>query len=254
MPDITMCHGEGCKRKLDCYRYRAIPTEQRQAYFGGSPFNPDGSCTEFLVLRVKDLLRPEIGGRVTRCPNCGSNDPKTTASNCFNAWHRGEIVHYDGPQRCAALLDDPPSQLAIAWEFVSCPACLSLRVSPYLEEAAHKALLVKRPLPVDAAVYLTDAELAGWLKLIERTYFHGTYLAAILAELRERRDAEAFFIDADLQLQAIGECGGCDAGEHPPNHPHREVIARWRLAQGALCAMARIHRGFQDALRKEPPP
>jgi hypothetical protein len=158
-----------------------------------------------------------------------------TAHNCFNVWHHGEDAR-------SATLGEPPRLVEIAEE-------MNRRVSPYLEEAAHKALLVKRPLPVDTAVYLTDGELAGWLKLIEQTYFQGTYLAAILTELRERRDAEAFFIDADLQLQAIGDCGDCNGGAHPADHPHREIISRWRLAQGALCAMARIHRGYQDSLR-----
>lgn len=32
MPDISMCHGEGCPQKETCYRYTAKPSEYRQSY------------------------------------------------------------------------------------------------------------------------------------------------------------------------------------------------------------------------------
>lgn len=56
MPDIAMCPGDGCPKKTDCYRYRAVPTPQSQAYFGTPPLAPDGSCPEFLKLRPRDRL------------------------------------------------------------------------------------------------------------------------------------------------------------------------------------------------------
>lgn len=33
MPDIWMCHGEGCPMKDQCYRHTAKETPLRQAYF-----------------------------------------------------------------------------------------------------------------------------------------------------------------------------------------------------------------------------
>lgn len=36
MPDITMCKGENCTIKEECYRFTAKPSE-RQAYFVESP-------------------------------------------------------------------------------------------------------------------------------------------------------------------------------------------------------------------------
>lgn len=33
MPDITMCKGSDCPQKLKCYRYTAVPSRYRQAYF-----------------------------------------------------------------------------------------------------------------------------------------------------------------------------------------------------------------------------
>jgi hypothetical protein len=33
MADISMCKGEGCHRKRECYRFTAKPNEFRQAYF-----------------------------------------------------------------------------------------------------------------------------------------------------------------------------------------------------------------------------
>jgi hypothetical protein len=94
--------------------------------------------------------------------------------------------------------------------------------------------------------YLTDAELAGWVEYadLHREALRGTYLHYVLAELRERRDAEAMFVDADLQLQRIADCQACADDLHAPDDNHRAIIKRWRLAQGALCALARIHRGY----------
>jgi hypothetical protein len=34
MPDISMCLDKACPSRMTCYRYRAKPTEGRQAYAG----------------------------------------------------------------------------------------------------------------------------------------------------------------------------------------------------------------------------
>jgi len=43
VPDIAMCDNTECPRRQDCYRYRAVPTERRQAYceFVGGVECPD---------------------------------------------------------------------------------------------------------------------------------------------------------------------------------------------------------------------
>ena len=56
MPDIAMCKGDGCPRKADCYRYRAVPEPRRQAYFSPPPVRADGTCNDFLELRRGDRL------------------------------------------------------------------------------------------------------------------------------------------------------------------------------------------------------
>lgn len=56
MPDISMCKGGDCPKKQDCYRYRAVPTPQRQAYYTAPPNTVDGSCAHFLRLRTGDRL------------------------------------------------------------------------------------------------------------------------------------------------------------------------------------------------------
>ena len=38
MPDITMCTGEGCPIKKDCYRHCATANEYRQSYFMNPPY------------------------------------------------------------------------------------------------------------------------------------------------------------------------------------------------------------------------
>jgi hypothetical protein len=37
MADITMCTGEGCPIKLDCYRHIAFPNQYWQSYFSETP-------------------------------------------------------------------------------------------------------------------------------------------------------------------------------------------------------------------------
>jgi hypothetical protein len=38
MADITMCKGENCKLKHNCYRFKAEPNKHRQSYFSEPPF------------------------------------------------------------------------------------------------------------------------------------------------------------------------------------------------------------------------
>ncbi len=46
-PDISMCKGEYCHIKDNCYRYRAVPTEGRQSYFIDSPHLDESSCKHY---------------------------------------------------------------------------------------------------------------------------------------------------------------------------------------------------------------
>lgn len=46
MPDITMCTGEGCPLKDECYRYKARPSDYRQVYFERPP-NRGNKCEYF---------------------------------------------------------------------------------------------------------------------------------------------------------------------------------------------------------------
>jgi hypothetical protein len=39
MPDITMCNGEGCPLKENCYRFTATPSEYSQSYFIEIPYD-----------------------------------------------------------------------------------------------------------------------------------------------------------------------------------------------------------------------
>jgi len=45
MPDITMCHGENCRMKKTCYRYRAEP-DKWQSYFVDAPIK-DSGCEHY---------------------------------------------------------------------------------------------------------------------------------------------------------------------------------------------------------------
>lgn len=46
MPDITMCRGNGCELKDNCYRYKATPNDFRQSWFFKPPFT-GSSCDYF---------------------------------------------------------------------------------------------------------------------------------------------------------------------------------------------------------------
>jgi len=55
MPDICMCHGDGCTKKDNCYRHIAIP-DYYQTYFVTAPIDNNGNCLYFW----------ESGGRVMK--------------------------------------------------------------------------------------------------------------------------------------------------------------------------------------------
>lgn len=46
MPDISMCLGEGCKKRKECYRFTASPSDV-QTYFLGVPHGPGEPCEYF---------------------------------------------------------------------------------------------------------------------------------------------------------------------------------------------------------------
>ena len=47
MPDISLCSGNNCNLKENCYRYLATPNPYRQSYFSNPPLEEDGSCKFF---------------------------------------------------------------------------------------------------------------------------------------------------------------------------------------------------------------
>jgi hypothetical protein len=58
MPDISMCKGNNCKIRNNCYRYRAVPSDYYQSYFVESPFDPKKySCRYFWAVEPQDRVR-----------------------------------------------------------------------------------------------------------------------------------------------------------------------------------------------------
>lgn len=72
MPDIAMCAGvkfrSECPLRENCYRFRAIPTEYRQAYFTEAPFEIQDSlsvsCDYYIPLQKGDRIL-QNGEKVT---------------------------------------------------------------------------------------------------------------------------------------------------------------------------------------------
>lgn len=51
MPDISMCMGNNCPKKDNCYRFTAIPSEFMQSYFTIPPIKKDGECDYYWPLK-----------------------------------------------------------------------------------------------------------------------------------------------------------------------------------------------------------
>lgn len=48
MADISMCWGDGCLIKENCYRFLATPDDLRQSYFQSVPYNEEKKeCSHF---------------------------------------------------------------------------------------------------------------------------------------------------------------------------------------------------------------
>lgn len=52
MADITMCLGDGCDKKEECWRYKAPANPYAQSYFYQSPIK-NGKCISFWPLDAK---------------------------------------------------------------------------------------------------------------------------------------------------------------------------------------------------------
>lgn len=64
MPDIAMCAQSTCERAEECYRYRAVPDADYQAWM---MFQPVG-CAEFIPIeRRPTRTMQEIDERMKRC-------------------------------------------------------------------------------------------------------------------------------------------------------------------------------------------
>ena len=59
MADITKCAGVACKMKEFCYRYTALSSTHRQAWFVNPPIDSNGDCDEYWEMK---------------CPSCGQLD------------------------------------------------------------------------------------------------------------------------------------------------------------------------------------
>jgi hypothetical protein len=60
MPDISMCSGEKCPLKENCYRFLATPNEFRQSYFMNPPYNDETKeCNHFWDNYVYQKIKDE---------------------------------------------------------------------------------------------------------------------------------------------------------------------------------------------------
>ena len=58
MPDITMCSGNNCPIKHDCYRFVATPDKYMQAIFTTVPYDKkEQTCTHYWNIKLDDRRR-----------------------------------------------------------------------------------------------------------------------------------------------------------------------------------------------------
>jgi len=56
MPDITMCKGDGCDLRVQCYRHVAAPsTRGGQSWFVKPPNKEPSHCDYFIVATEKEI-------------------------------------------------------------------------------------------------------------------------------------------------------------------------------------------------------
>lgn len=53
MPDICMCKENNCPKRLECYRFMAIPTPYRQSYFVELKYDENG-CELYWPINYED--------------------------------------------------------------------------------------------------------------------------------------------------------------------------------------------------------
>ena len=83
MADITMCKGENCTLKHNCYRFKANPSKYRQSYFLDPPFkgnkckyyweNQDITIISIILAEIKNI-NYGINTRNKRLINSVQND------------------------------------------------------------------------------------------------------------------------------------------------------------------------------------
>ncbi len=60
MPDISMCANRTCASRMTCFRYRALPTPDRQFYGSFAPAEGAAKCDYFGVIYLNNKrLTPE---------------------------------------------------------------------------------------------------------------------------------------------------------------------------------------------------
>ena len=61
MPDISMCKGDGCPDKNECYRHRAVPDKRFQIYFTAIPYDSiEEDCDMFLPIHTGDNVNDAV--------------------------------------------------------------------------------------------------------------------------------------------------------------------------------------------------
>lgn len=78
MAGYTMCSGDECPRKEQCYRYRAAATKW-QSWFVKPPVDADGNCRNFIKIEAEDEIQTKEKGRGRKRSNPGTKNSSSAA-------------------------------------------------------------------------------------------------------------------------------------------------------------------------------
>lgn len=71
MPDISMCSGDNCPIKAECFRFTAVPSEYVQAYFTAVPYDEKTGCEFFWDNKDRPAVKTYAGGKPNYCTTDG---------------------------------------------------------------------------------------------------------------------------------------------------------------------------------------
>lgn len=193
---------------------------------------------------------------ITRHQELSDTDVDRASNEALRAAYRS-LRDHRGAETSAEIMEDDARTLARLSEIIdfmrnhyspiggrSCALCVyeegrfirSCKVHLW-EDAAKRIFATRADAPDDPTTtdHLSDRELFVWANRagLYEDDLRDTCVRLIVDELRDRRAAEAIFVELDRQFQDIVDCDGCSRGGPDGCTEHEDLIRAWRNARRA---------------------